>query len=294
LTFASFGNITRETKKGGYQMFDLVFISGATGGLGKAFAVECASRGWDVFLTDLDVGRLEMLAASLRSTYDVRVIYHACDLTDFEARTELFTFIRIEGFVFHMLINVAGIDYVGWFGERSRDEIRTIIRLNIESTLDVTHTLLNHAAAERPFRIINVASLAAFYPMPSMATYAASKRFLLNFSLALGDELRERNATVTALCPAGMPTNADCREAIEAQGIPGQLTTINIGFVATKTIDHALRGSAIYIPGALNRFLQLAGGLVPPVILAKLIGARWRATYKKRMATVQHTATASV
>ena len=268
-------------------MSNLVFVSGATGGLGKAFAVECASRGWDLFLTDLLSERLERLAASLRHTYGVSVIHYPCDLADHEARAALFEFIRTQGITFHMLINVAGLDYEGPFNERSRDEICTIIRLNIESTLDVTHTLLGYAADDQPFRIINVSSLAAFYPMPVKATYAASKRFLLDFSLALRDELRERGATVTVLCPAGMPTTPSCIQAIEAQGLMGQLTTKDIGLVAAKTIEHALRGRAIYIPGLINQLLQLAGGLVPPISLAGLIGKRWRAAHKKRMVTVQ-------
>lgn len=268
-------------------MSNLVFISGATGGLGKAFAVECASRGWNLFLTDLIPERLERLATSLRHTYGVDAIYHPCDLTDHEARAVLFEFIRNQGITFHMLINVAGLDYEGPFNERSRDEIRTIIRLNIESTLDVTHTLLDYAAVDQPFRIINVSSLAAFCPMPVKATYAASKRFLLDFSLALRDELRERGATVTVLCPAGMPTTPSCIQAIEAQGLMGQLTTKDIGLVAAKTIDYALRGRAIYIPGVINQLLQLAGGLVPPISLAGLIGSRWRATHKKRMVIAQ-------
>jgi short-subunit dehydrogenase len=268
-------------------MSNFVFISGATGGLGKAFAVECASRGWNLFLTDLIPERLERLVTSLRHTYGVDVIHHPCDLTDHEARAALFEFIRTWEITFHMLINVAGLDYEGPFNERSRDEIRTIIRLNIESTLDVTHTLLDYAAVGQPFRIINVSSLAAFYPMPVKATYAASKRFLLDFSLALRDELRERGATVTVLCPAGMPTTPGCIEAIEAQGLMGQLTTKDIGLVAAKTIDHALRGRAIYIPGVINQLLQLAGWLVPPISLAGLIGNRWRAAHKKRMATAQ-------
>jgi len=264
-------------------MANFVFISGATGGLGKAFAVECASRGWDLFLTDLSAARLDTLSTSLQQTYEVNVIVYACDLTDFEARAGLFNFIRGRGMAFHMLINVAGVDYEGPFRERSRDEIRTIIRLNIESPLDVTHDLLDHAAPERVLRIINVSSLAAFYPMPVKATYAASKRFLLDFSLALRDELRGRGATVTVLCPAGMPTTPGCIEAIEAQGIFGQLTTMDIGKVASKTIEHALRGRAVYIPGVLNQFIQKAGSLIPSTSLAGLIGSRWRAAYKKRL-----------
>ena len=130
----------------------------------------------------------------------------ACDLTDPASRAALFERIRAEGLRFWALINVAGIDYEGPFYEQTRQQIRTIIRLNIEGTLEMTHALLEFRDPLTPFRIINVASLAAFYPMPVKATYAASKRFLLDFSLALREEVRELGATVTVLCPAGLPT----------------------------------------------------------------------------------------
>jgi uncharacterized protein len=158
------------------------------------------------------------------------------------------------------------------------------VRLNVEATLDMTHEMLKHRDPSVPFRIINVASLAAFYPMPIKATYAASKRFLLDFSLALRDEVRDQGVTVTALCPAGMPTTPECIESIESQGLMGQLTTMDTGAVAARTVEAALRGRAVVIPGLLNRFLRAAGSLVPPTGLASLIGKRWRATRRRLQA----------
>jgi uncharacterized protein len=264
-------------------MQSMVFISGATGGLGKAFAVECASRGWSLFLTDIRPDRLETLAHGLRYTYGVRVLAEACDLTDADSRAGLFAAIRQRGLRFWGLINVAGVDFEGPFQERDRDQIRTIVRLNIEATLDVTHAILDCADPARVLRIITVSSLAAFYPMPVKATYAASKRFLLDFSLALRDEMRDHAATVTALCPAGLPTTPACLKAIEAQGLMGQLTTQNIGRVAADTVDHALAGHAVYIPGLLNRMLHVLGALVPPSLLAHMVGQRWRMAHQRQI-----------
>lgn len=264
-------------------MKSMYFISGATGGLGKAFAVECASRGWDLFLTDLDAGRLSTLANGLENAYGVRVACQVCDLTDAEARTALFDSLRSQGLRFRGLVNVAGLDFEGMFLEKSRPEIRTIVRLNIESTLEVTHALLERTDPAFTFRIITVSSLAAFYPMPIKATYAASKRFLLDFSLALRDEVRARGATVTVLCPAGLPTTQACIRAIEAQGLMGQLTTQDIGKVAACTVDAALRGRAIVIPGLLNQTLRFLGGMLPPISLAEMIGKRWRSATRKRL-----------
>lgn len=260
-----------------------VAISGACGGLGKAFAVECAIRGYNLFLTDLNPVLLDTLANSLRQAYGCRVLTHPCDLTDPAARAALFERMRAEQLRFWALINVAGVDYEGLFLEQSSQHIRTIVRLNIEATLDLTHTLLSYRDPLAAFRVINVASLAAFYPMPVKATYAASKRFLLDFSLALREEVKPLGATVTVLCPAGMPTTHECIQAIEAQGWMGHITTRDVGSVAYQTLQAALAGRALVIPGAINRLLQALGGLAPRMLVAHLIGSRWRSARQKRM-----------
>ncbi|MCD4804041.1 MAG: SDR family NAD(P)-dependent oxidoreductase [Anaerolineales bacterium] len=259
-----------------------VFISGAAGGLGKAFAVECARRGWDLFLTDLNSEQLEILAAALRRTYGIHVLYKECNLMDPDSRQELFLSITSGSYRFRGLINVAGLDVEGMFRERSRDDIRGIVRLNVEGTLEVTHSLLEIMDPMQSFWIITVSSLAAFFPIPVKATYAASKRFLLDFSLALRDEVKAQGVTVTVLCPAGLPTTSSAVEGIEAQGLMGQLTTQNIGYVARRTLDQALRGKSIVVPGFLNQVMRYAGSLVPPVVLSGLIGKRWRAARKNR------------
>jgi short-subunit dehydrogenase len=134
----------------------------------------------------------------------------------------------------------------------------------------------------QPFWIITVSSLAAFFPIPVKATYAASKRFLLDFFLALRDEVKSQGATVTVLCPAGLPTTPSAIEGIEAQGLIGQLTTQNVGQVAKLTVKKALQGKAIVVPGLLNQFMRWAGSLVPPALLSRMLGKRWRSARKNR------------
>lgn len=272
-TFATKREISRNS---------LVLITGAAGGMGKAFAVECASRGWDLYLTDLRQDALQSLACGLHNTYGVQVITRPCDLTDSAARADLFDGIRAARLRFWALINVAGTDFEGPFYEQDRQHIRTIIRLNVEGTLEMTHALLEFRDPMATFRIINVASLAAFYPMPVKATYAASKRFLLDFSLALNEEVRGLGASVTALCPAGLPTTPECIAAIEAQGLLGQLTTQDTGAVAAATLDRALKGRKVYIPGLLNQCLQVVGSLVPSAWVTALIGSRWKSARQSR------------
>jgi short-subunit dehydrogenase len=252
-----------------------VLITGSAGGLGKAFAVECASRGWDLFITDQFSEPLEILATTLRSAYEVNLTTHACDLTSEADRGMLIKRIYNEALRFTALINVAGVDFEGAFLDQDIHQIETIIRLNIEASAAMIHAILRVRKPGARFYIINVASLAAFYPMPIKATYAASKRFLLDFSIALREELRAQNVNVTALCPAGMPTTPGTIRAINAQGLAGFMTTIDACRVANQTLNSVLAGRAIVIPGWINRMIRDVSLLIPPVILARLIYGRW-------------------
>jgi short-subunit dehydrogenase len=263
-------------------MKSLVCITGAAGGLGKAFAVECAQRGWDLFLTDVSEDALNHLANGLSNTYGINVICHPCDLTDPASRAALFEKMRQDGIRFRMLINIAGVDFEGHFASRTPGQIRTILRLNIEATLEMTYAALELRSHGELFRLITVSSLAAYYPMPVKAVYAASKRFLLDFSLALREEIRSFGGSVTVLCPAGMPTTETNIHGIDAQGFLGRITTKNVGFVAARTIDRALRGKAIYIPGFFNRVLRLLASIAPPTLSARYISRRWNAAYQNR------------
>ncbi len=258
-------------------------ISGATGGLGRAFAVECASRGWHLYLTDLHPDALEALSTGLRGAYGVQVQWQACDLTDADQRAALFEVLAAEHARFSALINVAGGDHEGLFCEQPREHIRNILRLNVEAAIEMTHALMGLRDTTDVFHVINVASLGALYPMPYKATYAASKRFLLDFSLALREELRGQGVTVTALCPAGLPTTPECIAAIEAQGLMGHLTTQNTGAVAAGALDAALQDKAVYIPGWVNRSLKVIGGLVPPALIARWVDRRWKMAHVKRV-----------
>lgn len=274
-------------------MKEYVLITGATGGLGKAFAAECAARGWNLFLTDLSDPALDRLVAGLKRMYEVQVESYACDLTSASSRQALWDHIAQQDLRFHLLINVAGMDYEGPFGERQVSELHTVVRLNIESTLEMTRRVLAFRVTGRTLRIINVSSLAAFYPMPVKAVYAASKRFLLDWSLAVRQELQAQDVSVTALCPAGMPTNPNCIQAIEAQGFMGRITTVNAGDVAARTLDQALAGRSIYIPGVVNQLLRFFGSLVPPTLLAFLINKRWQKRHEKARTGIHYLAPSS-
>ncbi len=261
-------------------MRSYALITGAAGGLGKAMAAECAFRGWDLYLLDISAELLPPLAQGLSRLYGVNVLYTALDLTDPAAREGFWERMARLGNRFHLLVNVAGREFEGPFRERRVTELRAIVRLNIEATIEMTRRALEFRDPARPLRVLTVSSLASFQPMPIKAVYAASKRFLLDLTLALRQEFMPAEATFTALCPAGLPTTPQSIRGIEAQGFWGHLTARNVGDVAAAAVSAAQAGRALCIPGWPNRILQGLGGLLPPQALAVLVGRRWRAAHR--------------
>jgi uncharacterized protein len=180
-----------------------------------------------------------------------------------------------------MAVNVAGLDHEGPFLEKSREQILGILNVNVLSTVDMMHSLAGLRDKARTFRLINVCSLAGMFPMPVKATYAASKRLLIDMTLALREEFKSINATATALCPAGMATNDILLKSLDAQGFAGRITTLEVGHIAAGTINAALKNKAIYIPGTVNRLLNALGRFVPATFVARMIGRRWSKTNKQ-------------
>lgn len=255
-------------------------ITGATGGLGKAFTVECANLGHDLFLTDLDEVKLKNLAISLMSTYSINVEFFECNLTDIDERQCLFTKIEEVNLELSMVINVAGLDYEGEVESLSSQMISTVIRLNTEATLDITRFVAS-MVHKSDFYIINVASMAGFFSMPLKAMYAASKRAIIQFSLAIREELRSKGGHVLALCPSGLRTMPKVIASIDSQGIVGSISTVETGKVAHLTIKKALKNKSIYIPGVINALLVSLSKLIPDIIKAKIIYKRWSVSRSK-------------
>ncbi|HPB16056.1 MAG TPA: SDR family NAD(P)-dependent oxidoreductase, partial [Clostridia bacterium] len=175
-----------------------------------------------------------------------------------------------------MLFNVAGIDHEGAFTQRSFAQINDIVKVNIEATLRITYMMLNFKRTDEPFRIINVSSLASQFPMPLKAVYAASKRFILDFSYALNEELNEKSVYVLSLCPGGLATTKSAIEGMAVQGFFGNATSNRLEVVARRTIDKSLRKRRVYIPGTLNRIFSVAGRFLPVTMVTRVIYMRWK------------------
>lgn len=253
-----------------------VFITGAAGGFGRAIANECARLGCNIFITDLNADGLRCIKYGLERQFDVTVAGKACDLTDPSSVDEMLSLIDSSGIRFDMLLNIAGLDFEGVFTAIEREKLVRIVALNDAATLRITHAILQRRTSGKPFTIVFMSSLASMFPMPVKATYAASKRFILDFAFALRQELRDKDAKVLTLCPGGMVTTQEAVDAIGAQGFWGDATTSPLEIVARRTLKHALAGKAVYIPGFLNRSLAYLGKLIPRSLVAAFVYQRWR------------------
>ncbi len=252
-----------------------VFITGASGGLGRAMANECGRRGYNMLLCDINERGLQSIQRGLERQFGVTVTTAACDLTSDASVDTLLQKLDSYQIRFDMLLNIAGLDYEGSFLERDRKDISRIISLNNEATLRITHAILSRRRENLPFYLMFTSSLASMYPMPLKATYAASKRFLLDIAVALGAELKKENVNVLALCPGGLATTREAMEGIAAQGFWGGATTNPLERVSKQTIDRLERCGGVFIPGALNRTLTFFGNLLPRKVVAAVIYQRW-------------------
>ena len=182
---------------------NIVIITGASSGIGREFAVQmdayfdCVDEFW---LVARDRSRLIRLAKSLK--HNARIF--ALDITDKEKLSDLEDAVFRHRAVVRMLINCAGYGIMGDFCEQDRAQELGMIRLNCEALTEMTHRMIPYM--REGSRIIQMASSAAFLPQPYFAVYAATKAYVLSFSRALGEELKDAGIYVTAVCPGPVDT----------------------------------------------------------------------------------------
>jgi short-subunit dehydrogenase len=251
-------------------------ITGASSGLGVEFARQLARQGTDVVLVARRVERLEAVATEIRAMGRTARVVPA-DLFRKDARSMLAQVMREEKI--DLLVNNAGFGLVGQFIDASAVECENMIELNVGALVE-----LSHAAAKvfvehgRPAAIINVASTAAFAPMPLFAEYAATKSFVLSFSQALHEELRGRGIRVSAVCPGPTETEFGERSGVNSANV----AKASMFFMsAERCVKIALKrfgtGRVVIPVGTVNSLLRLSMAVLPDFVLVPLIGSVMRA-----------------
>jgi short-subunit dehydrogenase len=182
-------------------------VTGASSGLGAEFARQLAPLATCLVLVARRQDRLEELASDLRRLHpNLEVRIYAADLTVAERRLALAEWLATEKLEINFLINNAGLGDHGEFHTSDWARVQAMLDLNITALTHLTHLLVNRMILQGRAAILNVSSVAGFFPLPTMSVYSATKAYVTSFSESLAMELRPLGITVTALCPGPVPT----------------------------------------------------------------------------------------
>lgn len=253
-------------------------ITGASSGIGAAFARKLAARGRNIFLVARSEEKLIALCNELGRLTSIRAQYLALDLQQPEAAAQLFDETNKRELEIDMLINNAGFGSMGDFVKLDLNRELEIIQLNIRALVQLTHHFLQPMRERKRGTIINVASTAGFQAVPYMATYAACKAFVLSFSEALWDENHLHGVHVMALCPGVTETNF-----FEASGIDRPpMRTIQTPEEVVETALRALhRKKSTVISGWTNFLTVEAERVFPRSFVTRVAGKALRSRFEE-------------
>lgn len=243
-------------------------ITGASKGIGAAYAQELASRGADLVLVARSAQALEQLAAHLRKVHGSRVEVLVADLFDRAAPGAVMDTLVERGIEVDLLVNNAGMGAVGPFMTRPLDPSVDSVDLNVTALMGLVHALGAPMLERGRGGIVNVASLAAFQPMPFQASYSATKAFVLSFTEALAEELRGSGVRVMGVHPGPVETGFfDTTTAtLSPKAVPPER-------IAAKSLEDFARGCQISFPGGLSdRGIAFASRFISRKRLVRLTG----------------------
>jgi short-subunit dehydrogenase len=235
-------------------------ITGASSGIGKALAFEFASGGFNLFLTARNVSALAEVAEECRKKHQVEAEFLAADLSCPDSLAEFIASLSVKAYPYEVLVNNAGFGIHGDFASTDIEQNIRLLNVQLTAALQLTRAVLPGMITRRSGKILNVASVYSFSPVPFQSVYAACKAFLLSFSSALQDEVRDSGVTVTVFCPGITQTEFRSRAGIQQKDNHSGMTA-----EAAARIAYAgtLRGKHIVIPGVLNRIYVAVMRLLP-------------------------------
>jgi short-subunit dehydrogenase len=243
-------------------------VTGASAGIGKAFAELLAERGYDLVLTARRADRLEALAAALAATHGVRAVALPADLAEPAAPAALCAAVHRRGMAVDVLVNNAGYGVPGKYVRTSWQQQADFIQVLVTAVAELTHRLLPPMIERRWGRVVQVASLAALVPAaPGHTLYAASKAFLLKFTEALAPEVAPHGVHVTALCPGFTYT-----EFHDVTGTRAQVSTMprwawqDAREVVQAGYDAVMEGRSVVVPGRVNRTVAFGAKHLPDAV----------------------------
>jgi len=237
-------------------------VTGGSSGIGLEIARVLARQGYTLGLVARSRDTLDAVAHEMAASHGVEVRAFACDLSEAEARDALWREIEAAGLAIDVLVNNAGFGLFGPFRQSDLEAERRMIELNVTALVTLTKRCVPGMIARGHGRVLNVASTAAFLPGPAMSVYYATKAFVLSFSEAIGDELRETGVTVTALCPGPTATRFQAAARMERSRLM-QSVMMSPAEVAEAGVAGMHEGRAVVVPGLRNRAVPWLVRLLP-------------------------------
>lgn len=253
------------------QALRTALITGASSGIGETFAQALAAQGLDLILVARSEDRLHALAKQLSEVHSRRVEVVTADLALAGAAQKIKTAVDALGMPVDLLVNNAGFGTSGAFHKQEPERERQEVLLNAAAVVDMTHAFLPGMLERKRGGVINVASVAAFQPLPYMAVYAATKAFVLSFTEGLRGELRGKGVKAMSLCPGPVDT-----PFFEATGNKKLRSTVpkSTMMTAEAVVGACLKGfragRGVVVPGAGNKLMSLSGRLLPRSVLTAI------------------------
>jgi short-subunit dehydrogenase len=253
-------------------------ITGSSGGIGYELARIHAEHGDNLVLVARNKCRLDELKGILEKEHGVVVYTIEKDLSVTDAAREVFDEIEKKGLSVDYLINNAGFGDIALFAETDWNKLERMINLNVTALSQLCRLFLPGMISRRFGRILNMASTAAFQPGPTMAVYFATKAFVLSFSEAVNEEVRNNGVSVTALCPGSTESGFHAaalgeNRTVRKRSLPSARKIAEYGHKAM------MKGKAVAIPGFKNSFMAASVRFMPRSLVVRAAGMIQKSKY---------------
>ncbi|MGB2751350.1 MAG: SDR family oxidoreductase [Pyrinomonadaceae bacterium] len=257
----------------------VTLITGASSGIGEAFARRLAAEKHDLVLVARNEKKLHELCDELMLKHQIMAHYIVLDLAEPDVDRKLFAQTEYHGFEIQWLINNAGFGSTGDFAKLDIDRERQMIELNISALVAITHCYLTGMRERKSGKIINVSSAAGFQPIPFMATYAATKAFVSSFSEAIAEENRPFGIQVLTLCPGSTATNFFAASNIDRPiQVKGQQTAEDVVETAMRAIKG---GKTKVVSGIANKLGAFLGTHTPHFLSSRVMARALRSRFQE-------------
>ena len=244
-------------------------ITGASSGLGYEFVKLFAKDHYDLVLVARNEARLQEIAEEIKQTYGTgRVTVVASDLSRPEAPDEIYQEVKRQGIEVSVLVNDAGFGEHGLFSENDLSTELAIIQVNISALVHLTKLYLRDMLARNEGKILQLASTVSLMPSPLMAVYGASKAFVLSFTEAVINEIKDSNVTMTALLPGATDTNFFRRAGAENTVVAQDTPLSEPADVAKDGYEALMKGESRVVSGVLNKIQAAASNVLPDGVIA--------------------------